>query len=56
MSEWPEVEYSIVPLQDRYQVQKQICVMDSIPDSPTKGTLSCSKNFVEGDGTVTVAQ
>jgi hypothetical protein len=32
-------DYSIIPVKDHYQVQKQFCVYDFIPDSPTYGTL-----------------
>jgi hypothetical protein len=54
--EWPALDYSIIKVDDTYQVQKQICVFDSIPESPTKGIAKCSKNFVTGsDGTISVS-
>jgi hypothetical protein len=43
--ELPPVDYSVVRVKDTYQVQKQVCIFDAIPDSPTKGTAHCSKNF-----------
>lgn len=43
----PPVDYSVVRVDDKYQVQKQVCIFDEIPGSLTKGTASCSKIFIE---------
>jgi hypothetical protein len=51
--EFPAISYSVIKVNDRYQVQNQMCEYDAIPNSPTKGTVRCSKNFVVGsDGSV----
>jgi hypothetical protein len=42
----PPVDYSVVRVDDKYQVQKQVCIFDAIPGSLTKGTASCSKIFI----------
>ncbi|MDQ0896193.1 MULTISPECIES: hypothetical protein [unclassified Paenibacillus] len=53
--ELPSVDYSVVRVDDKYQVQKQVCIFDAIPGSPTKGTASCSKIFIEHEnGLMTV--
>lgn len=53
--EWPPVEYSIVPVQGKYQVKKQVCVMDAIPDSPGRGTVSCSKPLRQDGSALSVS-
>ncbi|QGQ93998.1 hypothetical protein EHS13_03280 [Paenibacillus psychroresistens] len=50
----PAVDYSLIKVKNRYQVEKQVCVYDMAPTSPTKGTVHCDVNFIEGDGTVSV--
>ncbi|WP_206669854.1 hypothetical protein [Paenibacillus luteus] len=35
----PTTNYSIVPIKNHYQVKKQYCAYDSIPESPTYGSL-----------------
>ncbi|WP_240418067.1 hypothetical protein [Paenibacillus periandrae] len=55
LDEWPAIDYSVVRINDRYQVQKQICVHDSVVNSPTKGTVNCSENIYFGnDGSVSI--
>jgi hypothetical protein len=55
MDEWSAIDYSVIRVNDMYQVQKQSCVLDSIPDSPTKGIIKCSKNFVtDRNGSVVI--
>jgi hypothetical protein len=52
----PPVDYSVVRVKNTYQVQKQVCVFDSIPNSPTKGTAQCSKSYTPHyDGTLSVS-
>jgi hypothetical protein len=54
--ELPPVDYSVVRVKNTYQVQKQVCVFDSIPNSPTKGTAQCSKSYTSHhDGTLSAS-
>ncbi|WP_133257555.1 hypothetical protein [Paenibacillus montanisoli] len=40
----PPVEYHVVRKGESYQVKKQFCAFDMIPDSPTRGTVRCNSN------------
>jgi hypothetical protein len=51
---WPPVNYSIIKINDTYQVQKQICVYDGDPDSPTRGTVSVNKLYTINDGSISI--
>ncbi|MGY4760736.1 hypothetical protein ACVNS2_14230 [Paenibacillus caseinilyticus] len=53
--EWPPVDYFVVRAGDRYKVQKQVCVMEALPDTPGKLTARCTSDYTESmDGTVSV--
>ncbi|MGG0823626.1 hypothetical protein ABE099_12160 [Paenibacillus turicensis] len=51
---WPPVNYSIIRIDDTYQVQKQICVYDGDPDSPTRGTVSVNKLYTINKGSISI--
>jgi bla regulator protein BlaR1 len=54
LKEWSPIEYSVIRVNDIYQVQKLICVLDSIPNSKTNGTVKCTKDFIESKGKISV--
>lgn len=52
----PPVDYSVIRVKNTYQVQKQVCVFNSIPNSPTNGTAKCSKSYTpHHDGKLSVS-
>ncbi|GMK39470.1 hypothetical protein PCCS19_25240 [Paenibacillus sp. CCS19] len=49
----PAIEYSIVQVLDRYQVQKQICSVDMDVRSPNYKTVKCTPDFVVDKHSIT---
>lgn len=53
--DWPPLDYFVVRAGNRYKVQKQMCVMEVLPNTPGKFTARCTSDYTERiDGTVSV--
>ncbi|CAH1218367.1 hypothetical protein PAECIP111893_04418 [Paenibacillus plantiphilus] len=53
--ELPAANYHVIRIDNTYQVKKQFCAYDLIPNSRTHGTVNCSSSGNEGSDNFTIA-